>query len=258
MRRNARTRLPPLQTDEPLRIPEVVMERLSQLAKLANDNGGYQVSTKAELSTTGASTEAAARTMGHVEWRERRRCILGGRGRRRGRRAARAMTGWHDRMRKMNDLPVRAFFGLTTCLLIAGSSLLAHDPHDPIAAVAISPNFAQDQTVLVATNGLTIKLGVIDLLKSTDGGVTWTVVQGLLNNDTVTAVIFSPAYAQDQTIFLAAGGGLSRSTNQGVTWTTLTTTAIAQIGRVAQQRTRDNRECLSTVAEQHANQDREV
>ena len=32
--------------------------------------------------------------------------------------------------------------------------LRAHQPHDPMTAAAVSPNYAQDQTVLAATGSL--------------------------------------------------------------------------------------------------------
>ena len=98
---------------------------------------------------------------------------------------------------------------------------MAHDPHDPIQVVAISPNFAQDHTVLAATGGLTLKLGVMLLFKTTDGGVNWTVASGLLDNNPIYSIVFSPNYAQDQTVYVAGGGGLFVSTDGANTWTTL-------------------------------------
>ena len=76
-------------------------------------------------------------------------------------------------------MPTRFVFSTLACLILAHQSLLAHDPHDPMLYVALSPNFAQDQTIFTATNQLSIKMGVYALLKSTDGGVTWYVVQGM-------------------------------------------------------------------------------
>lgn len=101
---------------------------------------------------------------------------------------------------------------------MAGGILLAHDPHDPMVAAAISPNYAQDHTLLVATGGLTLKLGVMLVLKSTDGGVNWTVVTGLPNNSDIYGVAFSPGYATDQTVFVVGAAGLFSSTDGGNTW----------------------------------------
>jgi photosystem II stability/assembly factor-like uncharacterized protein len=113
----------------------------------------------------------------------------------------------------------RKMFGAVLYLAIAGGSLLAHDPHDPMVTVAVSPNFAQDSTALAATDYLSIKIGLRALLKTTDGGVTWSPLPGLPGTSEMWAVVFSPAYSQDQTIFVAGYGGLYKSTNQGATWT---------------------------------------
>jgi len=115
----------------------------------------------------------------------------------------------------------RIFVCLAACLLLAGQSLLAHEPHDAIDVVAVSPNFAQDQTVLAAFDNFTIKFGVYAILKSTDGGTTWSGIPGLPNNTAMVAVLFSPAYATDQTIFIAGKGGLFATTNQGASWSLL-------------------------------------
>ena len=101
--------------------------------------------------------------------------------------------------------------------LVLGNCLWAHQPHDPIVAVAMSPNYAQDQTVLAATDYLSVTVGVYALLKSTNGGVAWTVVGGLPNAK-VTDIVFSPGYSSDKTIFVATLGGLYRSVNQGRSW----------------------------------------
>jgi sugar lactone lactonase YvrE len=107
------------------------------------------------------------------------------------------------------------------CLFLAAWPALAHDPHDPFVAVAVSPNFAQDQTVLAASGVLSIRANVQIVMKSSDGGVNWSVVPGLGNNGTIAAVAFSPGYAQDQSIFVATNQGLFRSANQGTSWTSL-------------------------------------
>lgn len=123
----------------------------------------------------------------------------------------------------------RVFFSAAACLVFTGQLLRAHDPHDPMQIVAVSPNFAQDQTVLAATGVLSLKIGVQPVLKSSDGGVTWTPVAGLTTNYTTTAVIFSPGYAQDQTIYVATGSGLFVSTNQGASWAALSTQTITSL-----------------------------
>jgi len=121
----------------------------------------------------------------------------------------------HTRLRFAARFPLPAI----ACLILASTALMAHDPHDPIQAVAVSPNFAQDQTVLVATGLLSLKYGMFVLFKSTDGGVIWNPVQGIENNLAINQVVFSPGYAQDQTIYIAGTGGMFQSTNQGTGWT---------------------------------------
>jgi photosystem II stability/assembly factor-like uncharacterized protein len=106
---------------------------------------------------------------------------------------------------------------------------MAHDPHDPIVTVVASPNFAQDSTLFATTDYLSVKLGVYALLKSTNAGVTWSFVAGLPNVKEMWTVAFSPAYATDQTIFVAGLGGLYLSTNQGSTWTEASTLSLQNV-----------------------------
>ncbi|HLY19930.1 MAG TPA: BACON domain-containing carbohydrate-binding protein [Bryobacteraceae bacterium] len=126
-------------------------------------------------------------------------------------------------------LRLGSFSAIAGCLFVAGGTLLAHDPHDPMQVVAISPNFAQDHTMLAASAGLTVKLGAIVMFKSTDGGADWSPVPGLLGNTTIKSVIFSPAYGQDQTVFVAGGTGLSVSKDGANTWTLLSTIPLANL-----------------------------
>jgi len=114
-----------------------------------------------------------------------------------------------------------ALAGLATWLCCGSPPLSAHQPHDPITAVAASPNYAQDGTALAAIGPLSIKINAYALLKTVDSGVTWSPIGGLNDNNPVTAIVFSPAYSQDQTIFAAGNGGLFETTNQGASWSKL-------------------------------------
>lgn len=106
---------------------------------------------------------------------------------------------------------------------------MAHDPHDPIVTVAVSPNFAQDSTAFATTDYLSVKLGTYALLKSTNAGVSWSPVAGLPNVRKMMAVAFSPAYSQDLTIFVAGYGGLYKTTNQGASWTLASTLPLLNL-----------------------------
>jgi photosystem II stability/assembly factor-like uncharacterized protein len=87
-----------------------------------------------------------------------------------------------------------------------------------VHGLAISPAFGQDQTLLA----LTRQQG---LFRSTDGGESWQRLTERYRERTgypqpAGLVAFSPAYAQDRTLFLAHGG-LKRSADGGETWTSL-------------------------------------
>jgi photosystem II stability/assembly factor-like uncharacterized protein len=122
----------------------------------------------------------------------------------------------------------RYFWCTAACLILAGQSLMAHDPHDPMDTVALSPNFAQDQTIMVATGYLSVKATYF-LMKSTDGGVNWSIVPGLPNNSQIFTIAFSPGYSQDQTIYVSGSGGLFESTNGGTTWSSLSKQSIQTV-----------------------------
>jgi photosystem II stability/assembly factor-like uncharacterized protein len=125
--------------------------------------------------------------------------------------------------------PRRPLIGIVAALCSAAPSLMAHQPHDPIGAIAVSPNYAQDGTVLAATAALSLKIDAYLLLKSTDGGVTWSPVNGLDQNNPIVTIVFSPAYSQDQTIYVAGNGGLFRTTNQGTSWKQLSAKKLLSV-----------------------------
>ena len=78
-----------------------------------------------------------------------------------------------------------------------------------IHAIAISPNFASDQTLFIATDS-------VGIYKSTDAGSHWNVAYDSLVFQTL---LFSPDYATDRAIYAGEdGGGVYRSTDRGVTW----------------------------------------
>lgn len=81
-----------------------------------------------------------------------------------------------------------------------------------VTALAVSPDFANDQTLLAGTS----EGGVF---KSTDGGAQWKAVNMGLGNTQIKALVYSPAYAADKTVFI--GGlhlGIQKSANGGESW----------------------------------------
>jgi photosystem II stability/assembly factor-like uncharacterized protein len=80
-----------------------------------------------------------------------------------------------------------------------------------VLALAASPNYGQDQTVLAGTaNGI---------YKSTNGGNSWTLVGP---SCPVYALSFSPDYAKDQTVYAGTCGcGVFESRNGGEAWTAM-------------------------------------
>ena len=89
-----------------------------------------------------------------------------------------------------------------------------------VQSLAVSPNFATDQTLLAGLNTPPTGGG---LYRSSDGGQTWQPSTRGLNDLAISKVAFSPTYAQDKTIFLttANSGALFRSTDGGDTWHSL-------------------------------------
>lgn len=81
----------------------------------------------------------------------------------------------------------------------------------PIVALAVSPDYATDRTVLAGT--------LSGAYLSTDGGETW---EGpWFASLAVHQVLFSPAYAMDHALFLGTSGGVYVSRDGGAHWSEL-------------------------------------
>lgn len=92
-------------------------------------------------------------------------------------------------------------------------------PNRPVHAFAISPNYANDRTLLA---GLSAQGHNGGLYRSTDGGDTWQPSTRGLTDLEINQIVFSPTFAQDRTVFLATPyRGLFRSTDSGDTWVSL-------------------------------------
>jgi photosystem II stability/assembly factor-like uncharacterized protein len=85
---------------------------------------------------------------------------------------------------------------------------------DSISALAVSPTFANDKTLLVGVWGQGI-------YRSTNSGTNWVRVHSFpagFVDGSVQALAFSPTFANDRTAFAVLGGQLLRSTDAGLTW----------------------------------------
>ena len=110
---------------------------------------------------------------------------------------------------------------------------------EDVGPVAISPDFANDHTVFAAVN-VSAATGRAVVAKSTNGGHTWsltTTLLGTVAGDPIVALVVSPSYASDSTVFVATqdvtnpiaanNGRVYRSTNGGATFTQLGVVTLA-------------------------------
>ena len=94
-----------------------------------------------------------------------------------------------------------------------------------VEAVALSPGYREDQTLLVSVKGR-------GLFKSTNGGESFTAIGAdLINsnhlfanfsNPTAVPILFSPFYSTDHTIYGFSGTELFKSADTGETWNNVT------------------------------------
>jgi len=108
---------------------------------------------------------------------------------------------------------------------IIGLEVHAHNPHDPVVGLGISPNFANDHTLFVATESELTDWRYMDILRSTDSGATWVKLpKGMDNWSTYSAIRVSPNYSIDRTVFAATNGdGVYQSSNRGNSWRPINT-----------------------------------
>ncbi|MEM7794864.1 MAG: hypothetical protein AAF579_10485 [Cyanobacteria bacterium P01_C01_bin.118] len=104
------------------------------------------------------------------------------------------------------------FLGLLTALLLGLFSFnaQAHDPHDVVQQVELSPTYQQDRSIYLLVRG--------NFLKSTDGGTTWQrQVNGLDHQTPLMA--FSTDPTDPNRLYMSTGGdGIYQSDNGGETW----------------------------------------
>jgi photosystem II stability/assembly factor-like uncharacterized protein len=108
---------------------------------------------------------------------------------------------------------------LLSLVLAAPHKILAHSPHDPVWALAITPTFASDQTVIIGQLS-ELNWGPMGILISRNAGASWTISpKGLENVVPVTSCVASPAFAADRALFCTTyGEGVYRSVDGGQSW----------------------------------------
>lgn len=124
--------------------------------------------------------------------------------------------------------------------LLATLQAVAHTPHDPVMGFGISPNYAIDRTLFVASNSERT-WGYPDALRSTDAGETWTKLpKGMDNRSNFSAIRVSPNFALDRTVIAGTiaegvyvsrdGGDSWKAENAGLPTRKVTALRIAATG----------------------------
>ena len=91
-------------------------------------------------------------------------------------------------------------------------------PGGAITAIALSPNYATDNTVFIGRSAS----HSLRLMKSQDGGTSWSDAGAGLPVYNIRAISISPDYQNDQTLFAALyGGGVYTSDDGSASWTAM-------------------------------------
>jgi photosystem II stability/assembly factor-like uncharacterized protein len=111
---------------------------------------------------------------------------------------------------------MRYLIKLFVCILLVlllHSGVYAHQPHDPILSVELSPNFHNDGTLFAVLDQKFI------LFKSVDGGKSFYSPSDPLSTKHPRIISCSPSYAYDNTVFVATEkDGLFKSIDGGESW----------------------------------------
>ncbi len=120
--------------------------------------------------------------------------------------------------------PLRSICLALACLVAVAGPLThgaaAHAPHDVIKTIALSPDFANDQTIFAFVQYTERTL----FARSVDGGLSWREFGNPMSFHLVESFSFSPDFANDDTAFAATfSGGVYKTTDGGDTWTATNT-----------------------------------
>ncbi len=88
--------------------------------------------------------------------------------------------------------------------------------YSDITAIAISPDFAADETIYIAATDLDDDFDAI--LKSTDAGLEWEVLEETEDEGPFIAIAISPDYDSDEIVFAATDDEIWRTDDAGDTW----------------------------------------
>src|SRR3972149_9323297 len=117
----------------------------------------------------------------------------------------------------IKGLTVFIFFSIVTFVIGIAK---AHQPHDAIHSVEMSPNYSADKTFLVSLDqGSQFIVRGVGILKSIDGGETFEPIPDVLGGDTFLITRYSPDYINDKAVYAAiVHKGLYKSIDGGSTW----------------------------------------
>ena len=111
------------------------------------------------------------------------------------------------------------FVVFLSLVLAAPAEALAHSPHDPVWALAITPDFANDRTVIIGQLS-ELNWGPMGILISRNAGASWNFsAKGMESVAPITSCAASPAFATDRALFCTTyGEGVYRSVDGGQSW----------------------------------------
>lgn len=116
---------------------------------------------------------------------------------------------------------------------------------EDVKAVAVSPNFASDRTVLLFLMSNSVGFDHY-VYRSTDGGTTWVKGKTLYGSTDPLQVAFSPSFASDGTVFVTTVSMLYRSTDSGLNWTAFSPAANINSVAVSPDFTTDRKVYIGT------------